>query len=169
MRQELCEGLHLMQDVWGTVIGDSHHQGVAHLAVRFFLAKGKDGGARRVGDGVRVAEVFLSVSQGMKWKKVQRAMWHEDQMLGLEVLSDGSHKFCVERRQVPLSRGEQRLLKTVRIRGPHAKFRKLKAQQVQKMEDPGNHADRGDFDRFSRNHSGDQTIPRRVIFDQRCA
>src|SRR5260370_12815528 len=141
-------------------IRDSHHQGVGYGTARFFLAQGKDGCAGRVGNRVRIAEIFISVPQGMKGEKVQGAVRHEDQMTGFEMLADRSNEFCVKGCKVALRRGEQRLFKTVSVSGPHAKFRKLKAEQVEKVDDPGDHADRGDLDRFAGHYRSYEPIAR---------
>src|ERR1700719_675949 len=103
----------------------------------------------------------------MEGKKVQGAMRHEDQMLGFELLSDGSNEFQVKRFEVTLRRGEERLLKSVCIGSAHPKFRKLKPQQVEKVDDPREHADSGDLDRSARDHRGNESIAGRIVFDHR--
>src|SRR6267143_6557572 len=96
MRQERCDGLHLIQDMRGALVGDSHDQGVGHVVARFFLAKGKYCRAWRIGNRVRVADVFIAISQSMEGKKVQSAVGNEDQVLGVEMFADWSDEFCAE-------------------------------------------------------------------------
>src|SRR6202140_248592 len=95
MRQERCDGLNLIQDVWGALVRDSHDQGIGHDVARFFLAKGKNGRAGRIGNRVRVAEVFIAISQSMEGKKVQSAVGNEDQMPGVELFAAWSDEFRV--------------------------------------------------------------------------
>src|SRR5437879_6498117 len=101
----------------------------------------------------------------MERKKVKGAVGHKDHVFGVEVFTDGSNDFRVERFQMALDGGEQRLLKAVSVSSAHAKFRKLKTEQVKKVHNPGNNADRGDFQRIARHHNGYKTVTRGIIFD----
>src|SRR5229473_5235087 len=103
----------------------------------------------------------------MEGKKVQGAVRHKDQMFGVEVFADGSNEFRVERFQMTLGRREQGLLEAVSISSAHAKFRKLKAEQVKKVHNARDYADGGDFQRFACDHNGYKPIARGVILDQR--
>src|ERR1700676_5153730 len=165
MRQEVRDGLHFVQDLRSPFIGDAHDQGVRQVAAAFFLTQGKDVRAGSVGNCVRVAEVLISVSQRMKGKKVQGAMRHEDQMLGVELLTDRSNEFCIERCEMALGCGEQWLLEAMSISGTQAKLRNRKAQEVKKVPDPLDYAARVDLDRFRFTPWGHEPIADGIVFD----
>src|SRR5260370_19896343 len=143
MRQKRCDGLYLIQDLWSPLVGDPHDQGVWHVIAGFLLAQGKDGRAGRVRNCMRIAQVFVSRSQGMERKKVQGAVGHKDQMFGVEVFADGSNKFRVEGFNSTFGRRDQGLLKTLSISTAPPKFLNLQADHVKKVQNAAHYADRG--------------------------
>jgi len=67
---------------------------------------------------------------------------------------------------MPHGSGEQRLSKREHRPVPMRNLEKLKAKQVKKVDDPGDHADRGNFQGFPRDYNSYEPIAGRVIFDQ---
>ncbi len=67
--------------------------------------------------------------------------------------------------QVRFCRALHRFDKPLRIRSAHAEFRKLEAQQLQRVLNPRKHAYRNNFHFASRNHCRNQPVACRIIFD----
>ena len=89
-------GLDFIQDLGGALVGDAHDQRGGHFAGQFFLAEGKDGGARGIGNGVSVAEIGVAIFEGMEGKEVKRAVGDEDQVFRLKMLAERGDQLGVK-------------------------------------------------------------------------
>src|SRR4030095_5251703 len=89
----------------------------------------QNGSARRVGNGIPVDNVVLSIKQRMERHVVQHLMRNNDQALALsKIVSNRRDQQIVQRLQVMSGRGQKRSGVFFEIRRLKVEFRQLKIQ-----------------------------------------
>ena len=96
MGKDAGEIFDLGADGGRTFVGYAEDESVAGGIYFFRLAVGVDAGAGRVRDGVLIDEVAVSVMKGVEGHVVKQAMLHEDDVTGLEQMTDGRDEFLIE-------------------------------------------------------------------------
>src|SRR6267143_2684197 len=104
----------------------------------------------------------------MEWQVVQRTVGHNNEVLPFQQRAKWSDEFAVERFEVALRGAQERFLKPPDVFGPHAKFRELKAEQLQEMGNPGKNCQRENFYFLARNGRGNDAVSGREVLDEGC-
>ena len=88
--------LDLSKNLGSALVRDSKNEGGVLITRGLLLAEGEHRRAGCIGDGISISQVLIAISQGMKRKRVQWPVGHEDQMLRAETCAHGRDKFPVE-------------------------------------------------------------------------
>jgi len=164
--EDLGDGLNFGEDVGGAIIWDAHDERSGHVALRLFLAQGKDGGAGSVGDGVGITEIRVTLLESMKGKEMKLPVRDEDQVFCVQMRAQRGDELRVESFQMALCSVKQRLLEALGVGGAHAEFGELEAEKLQEMKDAGENSDGSDVDGIAGDDGGDEAVAGRIIFDE---
>src|SRR5260370_40174479 len=96
-----------MQDLGRSLVGDSKNEGTCAHARRFLVAPRENRGAGSVRNREGIAEVLLSISQSVKWQRMERTVRHDDEVLPLEKRAQRRDEFAVKSVEVTM-RGTQK-------------------------------------------------------------
>lgn len=158
--------LDFAENLRSAVIREAEDEGAAGGGLRLFLADGEDRGAGSVGDGVGIAEIGVAGFEGMKRKKVKRAVRYKDEMFGVEMGSERSDQFGIESFEMALGGLEKRSGELLGVGLTHAELGELKAEKLKEMDDTGVNGDRSDGDGIGSEDGGEEAVAGGVILEE---
>ena len=120
-------------DVRSAGVGDSENEGL--LLRRCFLgtAQGIHAGARRIGDGVFVHQIPVTVMEGVKRNVMKERVRDDNQMFRLKPISDGGYQVVIQRTKMGLGGFQQARGEAARVIGPERKLGELKLEEAETL------------------------------------